>query len=61
MPGFCASIALAFILGVELFYYVVVRGICDSLAEVEEKSNGGYASRWQGGSNPQDTMFGLNF
>ena len=26
MPGFCASIALAFILGVELFYYVVVRG-----------------------------------
>ena len=31
MPGFCTSIGFVFILGVELFDYVVDGGICDSL------------------------------
>ena len=41
VPGLCASIALAFILGVELFDYVVDGRICESLAGGGEP-NGGY-------------------
>ena len=43
MPGFCASIVLAFISGVELFYYVVDGGggggICES-------QTGGREGKW---------------
>ena len=52
MPGFCASIVLAFIWGVKLFDYVVDRG---NLLEPGwgRKPNGGYGLK-MGGSNPQD-------
>ena len=48
-PGFGASMALAFILGVELFDYVVDGGICESLAEVGEKPNGRYGLKMEEG------------
>ena len=37
MPGFCASIVITFISGVELFDYVVDGGICESLAGAKAK------------------------
>ena len=50
MAGFYGSIALAFILGVELFGYVVDGGICKRLAG-EGKPNGGYGLK-KGGIKP---------
>ena len=41
MPGFCTSTVPAFMLGVELFDYVVDGGICESLAEGWGKSQMG--------------------
>ena len=40
MPGFCASIVLAFILRVELFDYVVDGGICERLAGGRKPNDG---------------------
>ena len=46
MPGFCASIVLAFILGVELFDYVVDVGVESARAGLgEEGQMGDMASR----------------
>ena len=59
MPGFCASIVLAFILGVKLFDYVVVDGANLCEPGWGRKSNGGYDLRIGGGereSNLQDVM-----
>ena len=59
MPGFCASIVLAFILGVKLFDYVVVDGANLCEPGWGRKSNGGYGLRIGGGErelNLQDVM-----
>ena len=50
MPGFCASIVLAFILRVELFDYVVDGGICERLAG-GRKPNDGHSLK-MGGIKP---------
>ena len=58
IPGFCASIVLAFISGVELFDYVVDgRGGGGGLREPGwgRKPNGGYGLK-MGESNPQDVV-----
>ena len=57
MPRLCASIALACILEVELFDYVVDGGYLRGPGWGEGGSQmGDMASRW-GKSNPQDAMF----